>query len=193
MHQASQVQKELDKISYWSFEEREKILDVLTDFISDRTLYDEDFQHQLEVKISELEEFDKAFKRLSLIIEKIDPLQFRIIFNLSLIKLKGKISSIRDEINAEMWNKDKDVSQLLVLDQIFFLIQELIKEAEKEIDNVGFYFFIIAVSLLKIEAFHRGKITFDDLQNYISDLSSTTLDKNLLPRDYDVVFEALEA
>ncbi|MCZ7361882.1 MAG: hypothetical protein O8C58_00850 [Candidatus Methanoperedens sp.] len=75
---------------------------------------------------------------------------------------------------------------------MFFLIQELIKDAIKNPEKVELWT-RIAISLLKLEAFHRGKITFDELQDYISELSILTLRAESVPKNYNAIFEVLEA
>jgi len=52
---------------------------------------------------------------------------------------------------------------------------------------------MINVSLLRIEAFHRGKISFQDLQDDVTELSLFNLNEELIPRNYNAVFEVLEA
>ncbi|VVB87639.1 Uncharacterised protein [uncultured archaeon] len=73
-----------------------------------------------------------------------------------------------------------------------FLIQELIKEAIKKVDDFDLWI-MISISLLRIEAFHRGKITFEDLQHDVSELSLFNLKEETIPKNYNAVFEVLEA
>ncbi|KAB2947337.1 MAG: hypothetical protein OIN90_05125 [Candidatus Methanoperedens sp.] len=158
-------------------------------------IYEEDIdeiEKKLEDKISELKDFDESFKKLKIFTAKLDAYQQFEIFRLSLIKLNGRISSIREEIKSKIWDKKENTGQLLVLDQMFFLIQELIKEAIKNPEKVELWT-RTAISLLKLEAFHRGKITFDDLQDYISELSILTLRAESIPKNYNAIFEVLEA
>lgn len=188
------VQNELNQILNVDYETRERLLNALTEIVS-INIYEEDIdeiEKKLEDKISELKDFDESFKKLKTFTAKLDAYQQFEIFRLSLIKLNGRISSIREEIKSKIWDKKENTGQLLVLDQMFFLIQELIKEAIKNPEKVELWT-RTAISLLKLEAFHRGKITFDDLQDYISELSILTLRAESIPKNYNAIFEVLEA
>lgn len=188
------VQNELNQILNVDYETRERLLNALTEIVS-INIYEEDIdeiEKKLEDKISELKDFDESFKKLKIFTAKLDAYQQFEIFRLSLIKLNGRISSIREEIKSKIWDKKENTGQLLVLDQMFFLIQELIKEAIKNPEKVELWT-RTAISLLKLEAFHRGKITFDDLQDYISELSILTLRAESIPKNYNAIFEVLEA
>ncbi|MCZ7392264.1 MAG: hypothetical protein ABOK23_09255 [Candidatus Methanoperedens sp.] len=188
------VQNELDQILNVDYKTREKLLNALTDIVS-INIYEEDLEEiekRLEDKISELKDFDESFKKLKSFTAKLDTRQQYEVYRLSLIKLNGRISSIRDEIKSKIWDKKENTSQLLVLDQMFFLVQEFVKEGVKNPEKVELWT-RIAVSLLKLEAFHRGKITFDELQDYISELSILNLKVESIPRNYNAIFEVLEA
>lgn len=188
------VQNELNQILNVDYETRERLLNALTEIVS-INIYEEDIdeiEKKLEDKISELKDFDESFKKLKTFTAKLDAYQQFEIFRLSLIKLNGRISSIREEIKSKIWDKKENTGQLLVLDQMFFLIQELIKEAIKNPEKVELWT-RTAISLLKLEAFHMGKITFDDLQDYISELSILTLRAESIPKNYNAIFEVLEA
>ena len=71
MHQAFLFQKEINKISNFSFETQELIMDALTDVVIGRT-YNEDIHEDLENKISELDEINKIFKQLDNFTDSID-------------------------------------------------------------------------------------------------------------------------
>jgi hypothetical protein len=188
------VQNELNQISNVDYETRERLLNALTDIVS-INIYEEDIgeiEKRLEDKISEMKDFDESFKKLKTFTAKLDTHQQFEVYRLSLIKLNGRISSIRDGIKSKIWDKKENTGQLLVLDQMFFLIQELIKDAIKNPEKVELWT-RIAVSLLKLEAFHRGKITYDELQDYISELSILTLRAEFVPKNYSAIFEVLEA
>jgi len=188
------VQNELNQISNVDYETRERLLNALTDIVS-INIYEEDIgeiEKRLEDKISEMKDFDESFKKLKTFTAKLDAHQQFEVYRLSLIKLNGRISSIRDGIKSKIWDKKENTGQLLVLDQMFFLIQELIKDAIKNPEKVELWT-RIAISLLKLEAFHRGKITFDELQDYISELSILTLRAESVPKNYNAIFEVLEA
>ncbi len=194
MHQSYLFQKEIDKISNFDFETREKFMDILTDLVVDR-LYDDEFINELEQKIADFNEISEIFKELSHRKLNIEQKQMHRVFKLSLRKLNGRIVSIRDEINSSMWDDSEDVAQLLLLDQLFYLIQEIINEAldlppnkQKEINDLSH---LLAYSLLYIEAFHRSKVSYDDLQSFLSRLSlcNYMLNKNL--EDNDAIFETL--
>lgn len=194
MHKLYQIQNELNKILILDYDTREKLLDALTDIVS-INIYEEDIEEiekKIEHKLSELKEFDDTFKKLKTFTKKLDSNQRSEVYRLSLRKLNGKVTSIRDEIRSKIWDINEDSRQLLVLDQMFFLIQELIKEVIKKVADIDLWI-MISISLLRVEAFHRGKITFEDLQADISELSLLSLKEETIPKNYNAVFEALEA
>lgn len=194
MHRLHQVRKELDQIVKLDYESREMLMDALTDIVS-INIYKEDFkdiEKQIEDKMSELEEFDQSFKKLQSFASKLDSHQRSEISMLSLRKLNGKIFSIRDEIKSKIWDKNEDTKQLLVLDQMFFLVQELIKKTLKKVDDVDLWS-RLCVSLLRIEAFHRGKISFEDFQDDVSELSLFNAKEYSISGNYNAVFEVIEA
>jgi hypothetical protein len=189
MHKSFLLQRELNKISNWNFETRELFLDAMTDVVSGKP-YNEELKLDLEAKISELDDINEIFRQLSQLTKNIDDRQLPIIYRLSLKKLNGRISSIRDEINSKMWDKDENVDQLLVLDQIFYLIQELVNETLNKISEPH-YWSLLIFSLLYIEAFHRNKVTFENIQDYISELSLYSHKEEITLKSYDTFFEVL--
>jgi len=194
MHKLYNIQNELNQILNLEYDTREKLLDALTDIVS-INVYEEDLEEiekRLELKLSDLKEFDETFKRLKTITKKLDSHQRYEVNRLALIKLNGRISSIREEIKSKIWDKNENASQLLVLDQMFFLIQELIKEGIKKVDNIDIWI-MLSISLLRIEAFHRGKITYEDLQDDVSELRFFYVKDETIPKNYNAVFEVLEA
>lgn len=194
MHRLYQVQKELDQILRMDYDTREKLMDALTDIVA-INIYEEDLEKidmKLEDQISILEDFDESFKKLKSFSSNLESKQQTVLYRIVLRKLNGRLSSIRDEIRFKMWDENEDTKQLLILDQAFFLIQELIKEAIKKVNDADLWI-MINVSLLRIEAFHRGKISFDDLQNDVTELSMYNLDLDKIPRNYNAVFEAIGA
>ncbi|MDO9518350.1 MAG: hypothetical protein Q7J10_09940 [Methanosarcinaceae archaeon] len=194
MHRLYQIQKELDQIIRIYYDTREKLLNALTDIVS-INIYEEDIEEieiKLEEQMSHMKNFNESFKKLKSFSTNLEPHQQTELYRIVLRKLNGRLSSIRDEIRFKMWDENEDTKQLLVLDQSFFLILELIKDATKKVDNVNLWL-KINISLLRIEAFHRGKISFDDLQNDVTELSMYNLDLETIPRNYNAVFEAIEA
>jgi len=169
-------------------------MDILTDLVVDR-LYDEEFINDLERKIADFNEISEIFKELNHRKLNIEQKQMHRVFKLSLRKLNGRIVSIRDEINSSMWDDSEDVAQLLLLDQLFYLIQETINEAldlppnkQKEINDLSH---LLTYSLLYIEAFHRSKVSYDDLQSFLSRLSLCNYMLNKSLEDNDAIFETL--
>ena len=194
MHRLYQVQKELDQILKMDYETREKLMEALTDIIS-INIYEEDLEtieNKLEDQITILQDFNESFKKLKSFSTTLEPRQQTELFRITLRKLNGRVSSIRDEIKFKLWDKAENTSQLFVLDQYFFNIQELIKQSLKKVDDVDIWI-IINISLLRIDAFHRGKISFQDLQNDVTDLSLFNVNEESIPRNYNAVFEVLEA
>ena len=194
MHKLYNIQNELNQILNLEYDTREKLLDALTDIVS-INIYEEDLEEiekRLELKLSDLKEFDETFKRLKTITKKLDSHQRYEVNRLALIKLNGRISSIREEIKSKIWDKNENASQLLVLDQMFFLIQELIREGIKKVDDIDIWI-MLSISLLRIESFHRGKITFEDLQDDVSELRFFYIKEETIPKNYNAVFEVLEA
>lgn len=194
MHRLYQVQKELDQILRMDYDTREILMDALTDIVA-INIYEEDLEKidmKLENQISVLEDFDESFKKLKSFSSNLESKQQTELYRIVLRKLNGRLSSIRDEIRFKMWDENEDTKQLLILDQAFFLIQELIKEAIKKVNDADLWI-MINVSLLRIEAFHRDKISFDDLQDDVTQLSMYNLDLDKIPRNYNAVFEVIGA
>jgi hypothetical protein len=193
MHQSYLFKKEINKISNFDFETREKIIDFFTDIVAGR-IFDEEFIDELERKVSELDEIRDIFKELNHRRLNIEQKQMHHILNLSLRKLNGRIVSIRDEINSRMWDDGEDITQLLLLDQVFYLIQEMIKEAldipHSKLADSNIWNEII-FSLLYIEAFHRKKVSYLDFQNFMSSLSLYNYKERKNVKDNDAIFEAL--
>jgi len=52
---------------------------------------------------------------------------------------------------------------------------------------------MIVFTLLKLEAFRRGKINFEDFQNFITELSFLNLNEEPISGKYSVVFDTLPA
>lgn len=193
MRRSAVVQRELDKISQWDFEKREKLLDILTDFVS-IDAYDEEFVDKLETKLSELNEFSETFKHLEQLTKGLTGQQQSEIMRISLDKLNGKMFSIRNQISSKMWEKKEDANQLFILDQILYLTQKLIERALEGLKKKGSnakFLALIVFTLLKIEAFRRGKITLDDFQNYISELSFLNFKEEPISKNYSAVFDTL--
>jgi len=74
MHKLYNIQNELNQILNLEYATREKLLDALTDIVS-INIYEEDLEEiekRLELKLSDLKEFDEAFKRLKTITKKLD-------------------------------------------------------------------------------------------------------------------------
>jgi uncharacterized protein (UPF0335 family) len=192
MHKSYIYQKEIDKISNIDYETRENILDIFSDLVIGRS--DENFVQRLEEKIDALNEIKDIFNELDYHKLNIEPKQMHNVLRISLRKLNGRIVSIRDEINSMMWDDSEDVAQLLTLDQVFFLIQEIIKEAlnipsnkldESKILNTLVY------SLLYIEAFRRHKVSLEEFQDFLSFLSLYNYRESHSMREDDAVFDVL--
>lgn len=195
VHQAYKFQKEITKISEWSPETREILLNALTDVVSGKTI-NESIIPELEAKLSELDEINETLNRISQVSKTLNQHNLVTILTLSLNKFKGKITSIRSEINLKMWDKNENVNELLVLDQSFYLIQDLIDQSLKvvsssKISDYGELWKKIIFSILYIEAFHRGKVTFEELQDYISELNLYCYKEEYILKKHDAVFEVL--
>src|SRR5450759_4795848 len=104
----------LTKISEWSPETREILLNALTDVVAGKTI-NESIISELEAKLSELDEINETLNRLSQVSKTLNQHNLVTILTLSLNKLKGKITSIRSEINLKMWDKNENVNELLVV------------------------------------------------------------------------------
>ncbi len=193
VHQAYKFRKELNTISRWSPETREKLLNTLIDVVTGKTI-NESIMLEVETKLSELDEVNETLNRLNQLSKTLDAHNLVTILTLSLNKLNGKITSIRNEINLKMWDKNENVNELLVLDQSFYLIQELIKQSLKiisssRIPDYGELWNGIVFSMLYIEAFHRGKVTFEELQDYISELNLYCYKEEPILKKHDAIFE----
>ena len=100
-----QVQNELNQILTLNYVTREKLLDALTDIVS-VDIYEEDteeIEKRLEDKLSELKEFDETFKKLKMFTTRLDSHQRSEVYRLTLRKLNGRVTSIRDEIKSKIF------------------------------------------------------------------------------------------
>jgi len=195
VHQAVKFQKEITAISKWSPETREILLDAFTDVVAGKTI-NKNIISELEAKLSELDEINETLNRIGQVSKTLNQHSLNTILTLSLHKLKGKITSIRSEINLKMWDKNENVNELLVLDQSFYLIQNLIDQSLKivsssRIPDYGELWTSIIFSMLYIEAFHRSKVTFEEFQDYISELNLYCHKKETILKKHDAVFEVL--
>lgn len=194
MHRAAMVQREMDKISHWDYETREKLLDALTDIVS-MDVYDEEFVTKLETKLSGLDEFSETFRHLEQLAKGLNPEQRYEIIRITLEKLNGRMFSIRNQINSKIWEKKEDTNQLFILDQIIYLTQKLIEQSLEDLRKKSGTKLVsmIVFTLLKLEAFRRGKINFEDFQNFITELSFLNLNEEPISGKYSVVFDTLPA
>lgn len=188
VHRLHQIQKELGNISNLKVETRDKFLDLLSDIVSvDVSNIDpEELKKKIENIISVIEEIKEIFEKLESVTNKLTVSDRYHILKQSLIRLNGRVTSIRDYIKPGIFEYP---NQLLILDQILYLIQELIKISMNKYDDK--IWVQITVSLLKIEAFHREKISFDDLQDYMYDLSTEILHENL-PKNCTIINEYID-
>lgn len=190
-HKQYLIRREIEEITNLSSENREKFLDSLTDIVS-VDIYNmgpEGLKKRIESIELGSEALKETFEKLESFTNKLDNYERAYIVKHSLTRLNGKISSIRESIKSRIWDKKEDSSQLLILDQILFLIQELVKMLKNK-DNPELWMRIV-VSLLRIEAFHRGKIPFNELDNDISELS-TKIQYEKLSKNHETVFTLLE-
>lgn len=190
-HGLFKIQRELAKISNLKAEKREKFLELLTDIVS-TDVYNidpDEFKLKIEDMTSEMKEIKEIFEKLESVSNKLSVLDKSHIFKQTLIRLNARITSIRKYIKSIILEKSENSDQLLVLDQIFYSIQELIKSLTNRNDPK--ILVQITVSLLKIEAFHRQKISFDILQDYMSELSSKILYERL-PKNCGIINEYID-
>ncbi len=190
-HRLPQIQRELNKILNLNPETMEKFMELLTDMVSvdDYNIDPDKFKQKIEDIMSGMEEIKEIFEKIELSSKKLSVSDKSNIIKQALIRLDARVTSIREYIKSRKLDKNEDLSQLLVLDQIFYLIQELIKISKSKYDPK--IWVQITVSLLKVEAFHRQKISFDALQDYMYELSSKTLHESL-PKNCTIINEYID-
>ena len=170
--------RSIDKILNLSYREQDSFLDFLTDLVIDKKGNDEEWDklmHSLIDKIIAKPNFKAHFNALENYFNRLDGTQKLRIINLSLNKLNCGIESIRREINNRLWTQKANVQELMTIDQVLYFFQNIIndlplitklkKSENKQFEQkMGFGFYLI----LRLEAYRRGKINLDDLNDDLS-------------------------
>lgn len=192
--------RSIDKVLNLSYSEQDDLLDFLTELVTDRKEKDEEwdkFMQSLIDKIMSKAKFKAHFDSLGSFSKKLNSTQKMQVLSLSINKLNCGIESIRREINNRLWTRKANVQELMIVDQVLYFFQNVInsvplrkklKESEKEQVNrkMGFSVYLI----LRLEAYKRGKISLDDLND---DLSLSRYfkpsEKYIKPSEYELAFE----
>lgn len=192
--------RSIEKILNLSYKEQDLLLDFLTEFVVERDIEDKDwnkFMKDLVDKIMSKPKFKAHFSALDNYFKKLNSIEKKQVLSLSINKLNCGIESIRREINNRLWIKKANVKELMIIDQILYFFQNVIndiplskkisKSEDKEIHSkMGFSSYLI----LRLEAYNRGKISLDDLNNDLS-LSRWFIpnEKYIKPSEYEMAFE----
>ena len=192
--------RSIDKILNLSYEDQDNLLEFLTELVVDKRERDENwekFMQSLIEKIMSKPAFKAHFDALESYFNKLNYTQRMQVLSLSINKLNCGIESIRREISSRLWDKKANVKELMVIDQVLYFFQNVInslptggriKKSEKKRYNriMGFSGYLI----LRLEAYRRGKISLDDLND---DLSLSRMlepnEKYIKPSEYKLAFE----
>lgn len=189
--------RSIDKIMHLSYEEQDAILDFLTELVIEEENEDWDkFLERTIDKIRSKRKFKAHFDALDNYFKKLNNTQKFQVIGLSINKLNSGIEGIRREINDRLWNKNANVKELLIIDQILYFFQNIInviplrkklkKSENKELNSAfGFSCYLI----LRLEAYRRDKITLDDLNDDLSLSHFKPIDKYVKPSEYEVALE----
>lgn len=192
--------RSIDSVLNLSYGEQNDLLDFLTELVIDRKEKDKDwdkFMKSLVDKIMINQKFKAHFNALDNYFKKLDGTQRMQVLSLSINKLNCGIESIRREINNRLWDKTADVQDLMIVDQVLYFFQNVInslplgkrlKEGEKKQANkkMGFCVYLI----LRLEAYRRGKISLDDLNDDLSlSRDFKPNEKYIKPSEYELAFE----
>lgn len=192
--------RSIDKILNLSCSEQDDLLDFLTELVIDRKEKDKDWDKFMQVLIEKIiskPKFKAYFYALDNYSKRLNSTQRMQVFSLSINKLTCGIESIRREINNRLWNRTANVQELMIVDQVLYFFQNVInsvhlgkrlKESEKEQVNrkIGLSGYLI----LRLEAYTRGKISLDDLNDDLSlSRDFKPNEKYIKPSEYELAFE----
>lgn len=187
----------IDKLIHLDDRDQEALLELFTDFVSVSYKGDWDlFVDRLNDWIKKNHKFKELFDSLDTYFDKLDNYQKSRIIRLTVNKLSGEIESIRNEINDRLLFKESNKKELLLIDQILYLMQNALQKIkfgksikrneQKKIEKeLGFSLYI----LLRLEAYRRGKITVDDLKDDLSSSTFSPKDEYIKPSEYHLIKE----
>jgi len=192
--------RSIDRILNLSYSEQDDLLNFLTELVIDRREENKDwdkFMQSLIDKIMSKPKFKTHFNALDSYFKKLNSTERMQVLSLSINKLNCGIESIRREINSRLWNRTANVQELMIIDQVLYFFQNVInsvplgkklKKSEKEQVNekMGFSGYLI----LRLEAYRRGKISLDDLNEDLSlSRGFKPNEKYIKPSEYELAFE----
>lgn len=187
----------INKLLQFTDENQDALLEIFTDFVSVSFEGDWDrFVDRLNDKIKENPKFKEIFDSLDTYFDKLDKYQKSRIIRLTVNKLSGEIESIRNEINDRLLFKESNKKELLLIDQILYFMQNVLQkikfgkfikrsERKKIEEELGFSLYI----LLRLEAYRRGKIKLEDLEDDLSSSSFSPKEEYVKPSEYHVIKE----
>jgi len=192
--------RSIDQIMNLPYKEQDLFLNFLTELVVTKKKRDsewEKFMQMLIEKIYSNEKFRTQFRTLEKYFKKLNDKQQLQVLHLSLNKLNSGIEGVRREINTRLWSVGANVQELLTIDQVFYFFQNLLNsiplgkklndlEWKKINRRLGFGTYL----LLRLEAYRRGKISLEDLNEDLSlSRSFEPKDTYIKPSEYDVALE----
>ena len=159
----------LDYITRFSPESQEKLIDVFTDFVSLESIeLNIKFKKKLKEAIDN-EEIRSKFEFAEEYFKTLKPSDKQRIFRLSIIKSLGDISSLRNEVNFRMWEKNAVLDELMIIDQILYKIEEILRKNLHNFKHISRDLDYCLYLILRLEAFGRKKIDFNQLKISLSE------------------------
>ncbi|KXA88871.1 hypothetical protein AKJ62_04255, partial [candidate division MSBL1 archaeon SCGC-AAA259D14] len=161
-----------------SFENREKMLDPLVDYVlalnpSDPSTVNKAAM-EMKSKLEENERYGKYFKALENELNSLSMKDKRRVLEIGLTEALSNANAIRMTINDRFF-AGQHLRDLTLLDQALYVISELIKTGMSEIEKIGEKKDIRLGSLnhaliltLKLEAVRRGRVKITDIERDIT-------------------------
>lgn len=161
----------IDKALSLSYEEQEKIMEALTDFVAEKDFPLDKWEDRLE-DIEEILEKRDIFRRLEGEFEKFNREQQEDILQRSLESINREAAKLEDAVRTEMLRTEtmEERRGLLVLGESFELMRKLSDQCLEEqkydsVETVG-----LLILLLKLEALRREKISYESIERTVFEL-----------------------
>lgn len=169
----SQLLRYVNSVLNIPYSERERLLDPLVDYALSLDVSNpeamENAIRELRKKFEDNPQFGQYFTKLERTFDSLNPRDRRYVLKRTVTNIKTRVESIRLMISEQII---KNPLELVLLDQIFYLIQEfsnvvlskLEKPKEQRFHEIG----VILILTLKLEAVRRGKITIKDVEGDVA-------------------------
>lgn len=162
----------LDKITNIDSQQQERIIDALTDLISFKfNDTEEKFREKIQQKIKEVSDISQHLELANKYYNNLNPTLQKQIIHLTTVKLIGGIETLRNEINHRLWIKNSNIEELMVIDQVLYRIEEILKIHINDFDlqKINKEFSYCIFMILSLEAYKRKKIKLNQLKLHLAE------------------------